>query len=291
MAVSIASRVAAAKTARPGLPHVRVGQLLLHIFYIAWGALCIFPFIWMIFASFKPFKELMSTRDLLPHTWTLAAYQTIIQRVNFLAGFANSLLVAVTVTVAAVLTSAAMGFIFAKYRFPGKEKVFVVLLATMMVPFAVVMVPLYVIIARIGLANQLAGIMVTGICSTFGIFMLRQFMESIPDELIDAARIDGASEWRIFFTIIGPMSGAPMAALAVFTFLGSWDSLIWPLIVLSSPEKQTLPLILAGLRNVYWTRYELYAAGSMLTVVPVMILYSFASRYFIRGLAMTGMKL
>jgi multiple sugar transport system permease protein len=120
--------------------------------------------------------------------------------------------------------------------------------------------------------------------------MLRQFMESLPGELIDAARIDGASEWRIFFTIVMPMSGAPMGALAVFVFLGNWDSLLWPLIVLNSPEKQTLPLVLAGLRNLWWNRYDMWAAGSMLTVIPVMILYSFASKYFIRGIAMTGLK-
>ena len=273
------------------LPHVRVSQVVLHLLYVGWSVLAIIPFVWMVFASFKPFKELMSSRDFFPHTWTLQAYETILGRINFLAAFANSLLVATTVTVAVLLTSSAIGFIFSKYRFPGKEQLFVALLATMMVPFAVVMVPLYVAIARLGLANQLAGIMVTGICSTFGIFMMRQFMESVPDELIDAARIDGASEWRIFFTLILPLSGAPLAALAFFIFLGNWDSLLWPLIVLSSPDKQTLPLILAGLRNVYWTRYELYSAGTMLTVIPVMILYAFASRYFIKGLAMTGMKL
>jgi multiple sugar transport system permease protein len=161
----------------------------------------------------------------------------------------------------------------------------------MMVPFAVVLVPLYITIAHMGLANRLGGIIITGICSTFGIFMLRQFMETIPFELIDAARIDGASEWRIFFTIMLPMSTAPMAALGVFTFLGNWDSFLWPLIVLNSPDKQTLPLVLAGLRNLWWTRYDMWSAGSMLTVVPVMTIYSFASKYFIQGIAMTGLKM
>jgi multiple sugar transport system permease protein len=160
----------------------------------------------------------------------------------------------------------------------------------MMVPFAVVIVPLYLTITGFGLANSLGGIIVTGLWSSFGMFMLRQFMESIPFELIDAARIDGASEWRIFAQLILPLSGAPLAALAVFAFLGNWDSYLWPLVVLSSPEKQTLPLVLAGLRNLWWTRYEMWSAGSMLTVVPVMLLYSLASKYFIRGIAMTGLK-
>ena len=159
-----------------------------------------------------------------------------------------------------------------------------------MVPFAVVLVPLYLTITSLGLANHLGGIIVTGLWSSFGIFMLRQFMETIPDELIDAARIDGASEWRILGQIILPLSGAPLAALAVFTFLGSWDSYLWPLVVLSSPEKQTIPLILSGMRNLYLTRYEMWCAGSMLTVIPIMIISAFASRYFIRGIAMSGLK-
>jgi multiple sugar transport system permease protein len=160
----------------------------------------------------------------------------------------------------------------------------------MMVPFAVVMVPLYITIADFGLVDRLGGIIVTGFFSTFGIFMMRQFMESIPFELIDAARIDGASEWRIFFTLVMPMSLSPMSALAVFVFLGNWDSFMWPLIVLHSLKRQTIPLVLAGLRSLYGTRYDMWSAGSMLTVVPIMIIYSFASRYFIQGIAMTGLK-
>jgi len=220
----------------------------------------------------------------------LSAYEMIFHRVNFVSAFFNSVISAVSVTVVCVLTSSAMGFIFAKYRFLGKELFFTILLATMMVPFSVVLVPLYVIIANLGMANQLSGIIVTGFWSTFGIFMMRQFMESLPGELLDAARIDGASEWRIFFTIVIPISAAPMGALAVFVFLGNWDSLLWPLIVLNSPDKQTLPLVLAGLRNLWWNRYDMWAAGSMLTIIPVMLLYAFASKYFIRGIAMTGLR-
>ena len=150
--------------------------------------------------------------------------------------------------------------------------------------------PLYITIADLKMANSLSGIIVTGLWSTFGLFLMRQFMESIPSELLDAARIDGASEWRIFFTIVLPMATSALAALIVFIFLFNWDNFLWPLVVLNSPEKQTLPLVLAGLRSLYWTRYEMWAAGSMLTVVPVMLIYIFASKYFIRGLAMTGLK-
>lgn len=270
--------------------HIRPGQVVLHIILIAVTLSTTLPFVWMIFASFKNFKELVSSRALLPEVWTLANYQDILTRVNFIAAFQNSVIAATAVTVATLFTSASLGYIFAKYQFWGKERLFMLLLATMMVPFAVVLVPLYIIIGDLGLINQLGGIIITGLWSTFGIFFMRQFMESIPFELIDAARIDGASEWRIFFSIIVPMSTAPLAALAVFVFLGNWDSFLWPLVVLNSPEKQTLPLVLAGLRNLFWTRYEIWAAGSILTVVPVMLIYTFASKYFIRGIAMTGLK-
>ena len=206
----------------------------------------------------------------MPKVWTLENYIEIIGRVNFPAAFSNSTLQATSVTLCSALTSAALGFIFAKYRFWGKEKLFTLLLSTMMIPFAVVLVPLYITIADLKMSNHLSGIIVTGLWSSFGLFLMRQFMESIPSELLDAARIDGASEWRIFFTIVLPMATSALAALIVFIFLFNWDNFLWPLVVLNSPEKQTLPLVLAGLRSLYWTRYEMWAAGSMLTVVPVM---------------------
>jgi ABC-type glycerol-3-phosphate transport system permease component len=272
------------------LPRKVVGQAVIHAVLIVASFTSVGPLIWTFFGSFKPFKELVSSAALLPQTWTLANYQAIINRVNFVSAFENSAIQAITVTVATLFTSSVLGYIFAKYRFRAKEALFTVVLSTMMIPFAVVLVPLYIRIANLGMVNKLSGIIVTGLYSTFGIFMMRQFMEGIPFELIDAARIDGASEWRIFFTLVLPMSTSPLAALAVFTFLGNWDRLLWPMVVLNSPDKQTLPIVLAGLRNLYWTRYDMWTAGSMLTVVPVMIVYAFASRYFIRGLAMTGLK-
>lgn len=276
--------------ARPWLPQAYLGQLVSHAVLLFMSVLAVFPFIWMIFASFKTFKDLVSSTQMLPQVWTLNNYIEIASRINFPVAFLNSMIAATAVTVFTLLTSAALGYIFAKYRFWGKEKLFLLLLSTMMVPFAVVLVPLYLTVTGFGLANSLGGIIITGLWSSFGMFMLRQFMETIPFELIDAARIDGASEWRIFLQIILPLSGAPLAALAVFTFLGNWDSYLWPVVVLSSPDRQTLPQVLAGLRNLWLTRYEMWSAGSMLTVFPVMVVYALASQYFIRGIAMTGLK-
>ena len=276
-------------------PHItspwrNLRQGILHVFLGFMAIVALFPFVWMVFASFKPFKELVQSKALLPINWTTENYTEILTRVNFEVAVTNSIYSAVTVTVITLLTSSALGFIFAKYRFWGKEYLFILLLSTMMVPFAVVLVPLYITIGDLNLVNKLWGFIITGLWSTFGVFLMRQFMEVIPYEYLDAARIDGASEWRIFFTIIIPLSTSPMAALGIFAFLANWDSFLWPLVVLNTPDKQTLPLLLAGLRSIYWARYDMWSAGSVMTTVPIILVYAFASKYFIRGMALTGIK-
>lgn len=268
----------------------RVGSALPHVVLLTACFLAIAPFVWSFFGSFKPFRELVSTSDLLPHTWTLNGYIEIITRAHFPDAFLNTVLIASIVTGASLFTSSTLGYIFSKYRFPGKDLLFGVMLATMMVPFAVLLVPLFITISDFGLVDELGGVIVVSLWTTLGTFLMRQFMDSLPTELIDAARIDGASEWQIYRRVILPLSKAPLAALAVLVFLGSWDSFLWPLVVLTSPDKQTLPLLIAGLRSLYLQRYDLWTAASMLTVIPVMIVYLFGSRYFIRGIAQTGIK-
>lgn len=270
------------------LEQVRVA--VVHAILLAIVFISVMPFVWMFFGSFKSYVELTAGESLLPQVWTVDNYRAIIFRANFPQAFWNSTLVSLIVTLSVLFTSTAAAYVFAKYRFWGKEQFFVVILSTMMVPFAVVLVPLYVTIADIGLSNKLGGVIVPVLFSTFGIFLMRQFLEGIPSDLIDAGRIDGASEWWIFSRIIIPLSTAPMAALAVFTFLFNWDNFLWPLVVLTSPQTKTLPLVLAGLRSLYWERYDMWAAGSMLTVAPVMLLYAVAQKQFIRGITMTGLK-
>ena len=270
------------------IEQVRVA--VIHAILLAFAFASVMPFVWMFFGSFKSYVELTSGESLVPLVWTVDNYRAIIFRANFPQAFWNSTLVSLIVTGCVVLTSAAAAYVFAKYRFWGKEQLFIVILSTMMVPFAVVLVPLYVTIADIGLYNKLGAVIVPVLFSTFGIFLMRQFLEGIPSDLIDAGRIDGASEWWIFSRIIIPLSTAPMAALAVFTFLFNWDNFLWPSVVLTSPRSQTLPLVLAGLRSLYLERYDMWSAGSMLTVAPVMLLYAVAQKQFIRGITMTGLK-
>jgi ABC-type glycerol-3-phosphate transport system permease component len=165
-----------------------------------------------------------------------------------------------------------------------------VLLATLMVPFVVLLVPLYITISHAGLSDSLAGVIVTGFYSTFGIFMMRQFILTLPLELLEAARIDGASEWRIFGQIVIPLSASPAAALSIFIFLGTWNDYLWPFVVLTSPGNQTLPLFLTGLQGLFITRYDYLIAAGVLTSIPLMVAYTFGSKYMIRGVAMTGLK-
>jgi len=265
-------------------------QLVMHVVLLVGAFTSLSPFVWMVFGSFKRFPEVVTSPRLLPATWALDNYREILERVGFLVAFRNSALIAIPATVMVILTSTAAGYIFAKYSFRMKEILFTILLATMMVPFMVVVIPLFITMSDLGLINKLVGVLVTSLCSTFGIFLMRQAIETIPNDYIDAARIDGASEPWIFRQVIVPLARPSIATLAVFTFLGNWDSYMWPSIVLKSASRYTLPIVIASMRSLFMTRYNIWSAGSMLTVVPVMLLFTIAQKQFIKGLALAGLK-
>jgi len=266
------------------------GQVAIHAVLTLFALMALLPFVWMFGASFKTYVEVLNSRSIFPETWSLVNYIEITDRIGFVRAFRNSATVAIPATAVVVITSTAAGYVFAKYRFPGRDLIFKLLLSTMMVPFAVALIPLFITMKDIGMINTLHGIILTSLCSTFGIFLMRQAIETIPNDYIDAARIDGAGELWILRQVIVPLSGAAISTLAVFTFLGQWDSYIWPSIMLKSAGKQTIPIVIAGMRSLYSTRYNIWAAGSMLTVVPVMLLFSIAQKQFIGGLSMAGLK-
>ncbi len=267
------------------------GQVALHLILIIIALTAVLPLVWCVFASFKHFRELLTSTALLPHVWTLDSYKAVFSLTSLWSGFRNTIIVTVSLTAVIVFTSVSAGYVFAKFEFPGKNILFVFLLATMMIPFVVVMIPLFLIITGMGLNDSLGGIIVTGLFSTFGIFMLRQFLFSVPTELLDSGRIDGASEWRIFFQIVIPLATSPMAALGIFVFLGTWNDFLWPSIVLISQDKQTLPIIMNGLQGLYYTQYDYLITAAVVTVVPLMVAYLFGSRHMIQGIAMTGLKM
>jgi ABC-type glycerol-3-phosphate transport system permease component len=266
-------------------------QVVLHLILFCVAFLAIIPLVWCVLASFKSFKELMTSTDLLPQVWTLHAYQTVFGLQYLWSGFRNTLIVTFTVTAAQVFTSTLVGYVFAKHEFRGKNVLFVTLLSSMMVPGAVTLIPNYLTVSFLGMNNHLTGLIVPGLFTVFGIFMMRQFMFNVPVEMIDSGRIDGASEWRIFFQIIIPLCLSPMAALGILTFLGVWNDFLWPSIILTTQDNQTLPLIVAGLQGYFWTQYDYLIAAAVVTVVPLMAAYICGSKYMIQGIAMTGLKL
>jgi ABC-type glycerol-3-phosphate transport system permease component len=253
--------------------------------------LAIVPFVFLLFSAFKPYAELIDPfPTLLPKHWSLAALEEIITRQGFLLAFWNTVWVAGGVTLIQALTSSAAGYVFAKYNFPFREALFQILLATMMIPFAVVLIPLYVTVAQIHLVDNLWALILIAVWNTFSLFTMRSFMESVPRDLIEAARIDGAGEFWIYSRIVIPLALAPLTTISVFTFLGQWDNFMFPSVLINSQSNWTLPLLLTGLRSIYLTRYDMLISGSLLTILPVLIAYAFAQRTFVRGAQTSGLK-
>lgn len=250
------------------------------------------PFAWMVVSSFKPEAEVRA----VPPTWwpeaiTAENYATLFTQLDFATYFWNSTVVAVAVTAGNMVFCSMLGYALAKLAFPGRRALFALVLGTLMVPGVVTFVPLFVLTTNIGLTNTLPGMILPFLAGPFGVFLMRQFILSLPDELIQAARIDGAGELRIFFSVVLPLCGPALATLGVLTFLASWNNFLWPLVVATSEDTYTLPVALA-LYSVGQnaTRYGLLLAGSVVVVVPVLAVFLLLQRYIMQGIAMTGIK-
>jgi multiple sugar transport system permease protein len=250
------------------------------------------PFVWMALSSLKPEGEIRS----VPPTWwpetvTLENYRELFSRLDFPLYFTNSVIVASLVTAGNLLFCSALGYALAKLRFPGKKALFLVVLGMLMVPGMVTFVPQFVLVSNLGLVNSYAGLVLPFLAGPFGVFLMRQFLLSIPDDLIEAARVDGAGEWRIFFRVILPLCRPALATLGILTFLASWNNFLWPLVVATTEDKYTLPVALA-LYSVGQNRtdFGLLLAGAVVVVVPVLVVFLFLQRHFLRGIATTGLK-
>jgi multiple sugar transport system permease protein len=251
------------------------------------------PFVWMINASLMTSGEIQAQ----PPVWLPAAPQIenfprLFDAVPLGRMYLNSLIITLGTVIGVLFTSSIAGFGFAKYRFPGRELFFYLILATLMIPFFITLIPVFYIVRQLGWINSFQGVIIPGIFSAYGIFLMRQFMLSIPDELLDAARIDGASEPLIYWRIVLPLIQPALATLGAFTFIGSWNSFLWPLLVLNDRDLMTVPLGLNTLRTfaAEARNLNLLMAGTMLSVIPTLILFIFLQRYFIRGIALTGIK-
>jgi multiple sugar transport system permease protein len=264
----------------------------LHVALIAGFLLMTTPFVWMILSSFKTTREIRQAPSRwIPDEPTLQNYRDLWDRMDFPRYFFNSTFVAIAVTAGNLLFCSMLGYALAKLEFPGKRALLAVVLATMMVPGVVTLVPLFVLVSNFNLTNTYPGLILPTVAGAFGVFLMRQFMLGIPDDLLDAARVDGAGEYRIFFRVVLPLCGPALATLGVLTFLTSWNNFLWPLVVASSEDMYTLPVALAlfsiGQEE---SNVALQMAGAAVVVLPVVILFFAAQRYVVQGVATTGLK-
>jgi ABC-type glycerol-3-phosphate transport system permease component len=269
----------------------RIGTGILYTLFGIAALTFTLPFFLMLSNAFKTSAEVVRIPPtLLPENPSFDSFRTVLTEAPYERWFLNSLLVSGTITALVIFTCSLAGYIFAKFEFPGRNVIFVVLLMTMMVPFPVLLIPSYLVVNELGLINSLWALIVPAMTSAFGIFLMRQFIAGIPNDLIEAARLDGASEWAIYARVIVPLARPPMAALGIFTFLAAWNDYLWPLIVINDLEKSTLPLALTFFNSQHAQRYDLVMAAAAMAVIPVIIVFVIFQRQIVNALVLAGLK-
>ena len=279
------------RPAGPGRPP-RGGVVGLYVALSLGLVVMIAPFVWMLFGSFKTDGELRQTPPTLwPTAPTTSNYSELLDKQSFSLYFGNSVLVAAAVVLGNLVLASMTGYALAKLKFGGARLVFALVLATLMVPGMATFIPQFVLVSNLNLTNTYPGLFLPFLVTPVGIFLMRQFISSLPDELIQAARVDGAGEFRIFFRIILPLCGPALAALSIITFFASWNNFLWPLVVAQTEDKYTLPIALAlfstGQNE---AKYGLLLAGATIVALPVIALFLVLQRYFTQGVATTGLK-
>ena len=269
----------------------RLHAIAVHVALGLGAVLTVLPLLWMVSASFMPTGEATAFPPrLLPSTITFEHYAALFTRLNLTRYIANSTLLAGAITVISLLFNSMAGYAFAKLRFRGRDRLFRLLLAALVIPGQVAMLPLFLLLKEMGCVNTYWGVIIPGMASIFGIFLIRQYALSIPDSLLDAARIDGAGELRIYWSLVLPACKPILVTLAIFTFLGTWNDFLWPLIVLTNSDMYTLPVALANLLGEHVQDTELMMAGAVLTILPVIVLFMALQRYYIQGIMAGSMK-
>jgi multiple sugar transport system permease protein len=266
-------------------------RILVYTLLIIGGLCMIFPFLWSILSSFKPAEEILTlSPSFFPENPTLDNYKEVLEAGNFQRWYFNSLLIAAIVTISVCFFSSLAGYSLAKYKYAGKKVIFLTILSTMMIPMEMLIIPWYIMASYMGMVDTYVGIMFPGLISAFGVFLMKQFMEGIPDALIEAARIDGTSEFRIFYKIILPNVKPALASLAIFTYVGNWDAFLWPLIVTTKAHMQTLPVGLQGFAGAQGAQYHLIIAAANLVIIPVLCVFLIMQKQIIKGIATSGIK-
>ena len=251
------------------------------------------PFVWMLSTSLKPSDALLTLPPrLVPAQPTVEPYQQVMTRFPMARVFFNSAVVAFATTLGQLVLCSMSGYAFARFRFRGRDVLFYLYLATLMVPFAVTVTPLFIIVKTLGWTNSYAGLIVPPMFSAFGTFLMRQFFLNLPSELEEAATLDGASTLTTFLRVIAPISGPAFATLGIFSFMASWNNFLWPLLIVSDQNYMTLPLALSTLQGLYpgQTQWNLVMAGTVISVAPMLLVFLFAQRWVIEGVTASGLK-
>ncbi|MCP3029360.1 carbohydrate ABC transporter permease [Halobacillus sp. A5] len=268
----------------------RIERVIVTTLLVIGGITVSIPFLWMISSSFKPESEVLNIPPtIIPETFTLENYVNLFESLNFAVYLKNTLIIVVCSFVG-LLFNAMAGYGFAKFDFKGREKVFYFVLATMMIPGQVTMIPVYLLLNEMGLTNTMAGIVLPGLAVAFSIFLFRQFMTTIPTDLIEAARLDGAGEFYIFFRLIIPVAKPIFAVQGILTFIAAWNSFLWPLIIANDEGLYTLSVGLSLLQGQYANNFALQMAGAAFMVVPIIIIFSFFQKFIVEGFTMSGIK-
>ncbi|WP_373470899.1 carbohydrate ABC transporter permease [Carnobacterium alterfunditum] len=268
----------------------KINKWIVGIILAIGGIIAVMPFIWMILSAFKTNAEIVSMESgLIPKEWTVQNFIDLFQKMNFGVYLKNTLIIT-AFSFGGMFLNAMAGYGFAKYRFKGKKSLFIMILATMMIPGQVTMIPVYLILNKMGLTNTLAGIVLPGLVGAYGIFLFRQFMTTISDELLEAARLDGASELYIFTRIILPLSKPILAVQGILTFIAGWNSFMWPLIIANDEKYYTLSVGLNLLKGQYSNNFALQMAGSTFMVIPIIIIFLTFQKYILQGFNVSGLK-
>lgn len=270
---------------------IKPGRLLLHLVLIAFGILALIPFVWMVATSLKGPTEVFSpTPNLIPKAWRWANYVEAFEQVAFARFYFNSVLVTSLRVVGQVIFAAAAGYAFARLHFPGRDLLFFAILAVMMVPGQVTLVPNYVLLRDLGWLNSYQGLIIPSLFSAFGTFLMRQYFKSLPQELLDAAAIDGCNPLQTFALIALPLARSVLVAFGVLVTLWSWNDFLWPLIITKSADMQLLSVGIAYFQGQFVSNYAVMMAAATLSTIPMVILFVFAQRFLIEGITMSGLK-
>ena len=267
----------------------RLGRAFTYLVLLLGAVITLFPFLWMISTAFKPAPEIYNL-DLIPKNPTWDNFKRIFDETPFARWYLNSIIVASITTISVAFFDSLVGYILAKVNFKGRNVVFFAILSSIMIPTEMLIIPWYIGASKAHIVDTHLGIMFPGLITAFGIFLMRQFMESIPTDLLDAGRIDGLGEFGIFWRVALPNVRPALAALCIFTFLGNWNAFLWPVIAIESPEMRTLPVGLSYFSYENFNQYELVMAGATMAVIPVLIIFAIFQKQIIKGITLTGIK-